>query len=88
MKYALSLLIALVSFSVSFAQDTIRFKTVLKGHQGPVEAIAYSKDGSYFASGGWDNSVRIYSVDSLDNFEYLYTIKGHHAGHRSCRSNS
>lgn len=79
MKYACSLLIALISFSVSSAQDTIRFKTVLTGHQGPVEAIAYSKDGSYFASGGWDNSVRIYAVDSLENFKYLYTINGHHA---------
>jgi WD40 repeat protein len=33
---------------------------ILEGHGGPVEAIAWSQDGSRLASGSYDNTVRIW----------------------------
>jgi len=44
---------------------------VLEDHEGHVEALAISPDAAYFASGGDDNTVRLYELidDQLDVFE-------------------
>lgn len=34
----------------------------LEGHEGTVQALAVSPDGSYLASGGWDQTIRLWSV--------------------------
>lgn len=77
MKMVCSILLSFLSVVSICAQDTMVYKKVLSGHNGPVEAISFSKDGHYFASGGWDNSIRLYSIDSTHQFEYLRTLTGH-----------
>ena len=79
MKTVYSILLSFLSVVSICAQDTMVYKKVLSGHSGPVEAVSFSNDGHYFASGGWDNSVRLYSIDSTQQFEYLRTLSGHHA---------
>src|SRR5262250_765605 len=36
---------------------------VLEGHRGPIVAIAASSDGNWLASGAWDNTARLWSVN-------------------------
>jgi len=60
------------------AQDTaVNFSQNLTGHAAAVESVAYSKDGKYLASGSWDNSVRLYTVDTNGYPKYLRTLTGH-----------
>lgn len=60
------------------AQDTaVNFSQNLSGHSAAVESVAYSKDGKYLASGSWDNSVRLYTVDTNGYPKYLRTLTGH-----------
>lgn len=59
--------------------DTLRFHRIIDKHQGAIESIAYSKDGSYFATGSWDRKARVYQVDSLKNYSFLREFKFHHA---------
>ncbi len=40
----------------------------LQGHQGPVYSLAWSKDGKYLASGGWDRIIRIWGYDRKDHY--------------------
>jgi WD40 repeat protein/serine/threonine protein kinase len=48
----------------------------LKGHTGPVNSVAYSSDGSRIASGGHDQSLRVW--DAVTGQELL-SLKGHSA---------
>ena len=60
------------------AQDTaVNFSQNLTGHTAAVECVAYSKDGKYLASGSWDNTVRVYTVDSNGYPKFLRTLTGH-----------
>lgn len=45
-----------------------------KGHRGPVNAVAFSKDGAYVLSGGQDRSVLLWNVDSGNRVQ---TYTGH-----------
>lgn len=49
----------------------------LRGHRGPVRALAWSKDGKRLASGGADRFIRIWNADTG---ECLRTLAGHAAG--------
>ncbi len=46
----------------------------LKGHKGIVEGIAYSPNGKYIASTGWDKTIKIWSVDSG---KLVHSFKAH-----------
>ena len=60
------------------AQDTaVNFSQNLTGHNAAVESVTYSKDGKYLATGSWDNTVRLYTVDTNGYPKYLRTISGH-----------
>ena len=60
------------------AQDTaVNFSQNLTGHTAAVESVTYSKDGKYLATGSWDNTVRLYTVDTNGYPKFLRTISGH-----------
>ncbi len=40
---------------------------ILKGHKDSVNAVAWSPDGKYLASGSGDNTVKIWDVSQLEN---------------------
>ena len=46
----------------------------LEGHAGPVNAVAFSPDGKTLASGGDDETIKLWSVAS---YKELITLKGH-----------
>ncbi|CAK9009816.1 Uncharacterized WD repeat-containing protein alr3466, partial [Durusdinium trenchii] len=52
----------------------------LKGHTGAVQDLAFSNDGHLIVSGGRDNGVTVWSVDSA---RAIKTFRGHYAGVRS-----
>lgn len=60
------LVISLLFNSLSLvAQQVIKEPLqVLRGHEGIVEGIAYSPDGKYIASTGWDKTIKTWTADS------------------------
>ena len=45
-----------------YAIDRRLEKLVLKGHKGPVSAVAFSPDGGTVATGSWDQTVRLWDA--------------------------
>ena len=61
-------------------QDTIvNFEQNLPGHTNAVETVAYSKDGKFVISGSWDNTARLYTVDTSGGITFLKSFTGHFA---------
>ncbi len=74
----LLLTLLIVSIFKLNAQDTaVNFSQNLTGHTAAVESVTYSKDGKYLATGSWDNTVRLYTVDTNGYPKFLRTISGH-----------
>lgn len=46
----------------------------LRGHAAPILAVAYSPPGDYIATGGADNSVKVWNAR---NGHLLFTLRGH-----------
>src|SRR5688572_25091999 len=59
------------------AADSQGLKMKLTEHTGNVEAVCYSSDGQYLASGGWDGNVNLYAIDSWGNAQLARTFTGH-----------
>jgi WD40 repeat protein len=51
--------------------------STLNGHSGYVTSVAWNNDGTKLASGSDDETVRIWSVGSVDTFECVSTLSGH-----------
>jgi WD40 repeat protein len=46
----------------------------LKGHSNIVYSVAFSNDGKYLVSGGWDRLVKLWDIDSHTN---VTDLEGH-----------
>ncbi|MBS3913124.1 MAG: WD40 repeat domain-containing protein [Bacteroidetes bacterium] len=72
------LLVILSSFIGLSAQDsTYSFKMKFTGHTRALEAVAFSPDGQWLASGGWDNELHIYRADTPGLGNLKFNLKGH-----------
>lgn len=56
--------------------DVVSKKTLasFKGHEASGEAIAFSPDGEFFATGSWDGTVKLWNADTG---ELTQTLRGH-----------
>src|SRR5262249_19214859 len=50
------------------------FRT-LKGHRGYVWRVAFSPDGRYLASGGWDSTIKVWDLEAPASAEPV-TLRG------------
>jgi WD40 repeat protein len=66
-----------LTFLALNAANAQGLKTKLTDHSGNVEAVAYSPDGRYLASGGWDGKVNLYMMDSSGSPYLKQTFTGH-----------
>jgi WD40 repeat protein len=71
-------LAAVLIFSGLNAQDTAyRLLMKLGGHRANLEAVAFSPDGKWLASGGWDNEMRLYKADTPKQWTEVRVHKSH-----------
>jgi len=50
---------------------------VIKGHQGGIWSLDFSSDGSFFASGSADNSIKLWDTKTLKEIGVLSGHKDH-----------
>jgi WD40 repeat protein len=53
---------------------------VLRGHEGLVERAALSPSGHFLATGGSDNTIRLWDLDKDDPNESVRVLRGHDGG--------
>jgi WD40 repeat protein len=53
------------------------FKAKLTEHSANVESLTFSPDGSKMASGDWNGTIQLYTLDSNKNFVLSNTLSGH-----------
>lgn len=74
-KCVLLLVLWLLTTAYSAAPEAQEINLVVQtGHTGPVSEVAFSPDGRTLASGGWDNSIKLWSVKSG---QQLKSLDGH-----------
>src|SRR5690242_12617515 len=62
------------------AQDsTFSLKMKYTGHSRSLEAVAFSPDGKWLASGGWDNELHIYRADTPGIGNLKFNLSGHYS---------
>ncbi|MEX2307377.1 MAG: protein kinase [Pirellulales bacterium] len=57
------------------AKSYTEFRT-LRGHRGYAWKVAYSPDGRYLASAGWDSTIKIWDLEAPESAEPV-TLRGH-----------
>ena len=67
-------LFAAVSFCLSQEAENDECLRTFEGHDSTVYSVAFSPDGKYIASGSWDNTIKLWNVETG---ECLRTFKGH-----------
>jgi len=75
MRGYIVILILTFSWTLIFSQsdNTVPYK-ILTGHQFKVNSIIFSNDNKYLISTSWDNTVRIWDLES---FDCIKVLKGH-----------
>ncbi len=74
----LKLCISLIAFcSVCIQGFSQAVKVKLTEHTANIEAIAFSSNGQYFVSSGWDGAVNLYTIDSVGVPKFKYVFLGH-----------
>ena len=75
MNYKLILIIFLFHSICGYSQENnIKPYKILKGHKHKVQGAFFSPNGKYIISYGWDNTVKIWDVET---FSEIRTLKGH-----------
>lgn len=65
----------LVTVCFQGSSQTVKLK--LTEHTANIEAIAYSPNGQYFVSSGWDGAVNLYTIDSMGLPKFKQSFLGH-----------
>lgn len=69
-------LILLLAAALNAGETATPLKMTLRGHKGPVSALAFSPDSTTLASGGRDHEIRLWDADFGNA---LFTLPGHDA---------
>ena len=72
-------LIMSVATKTNGQDSSFRLNMKLSGHRANLEAVAFSPDGKWLASGGWDNEMRIYKADTPKQWTEVRVHKSHRA---------
>jgi len=81
MKKQLLLFLIIFSFTNSFSQEKYPLEAVLQtGHSKYITCSAFSPDGKYIVTGGYDNSIILWNIE---NGREIRTFNGHTAKIRS-----
>ncbi|MDI1233483.1 MAG: WD40 repeat domain-containing protein [bacterium] len=70
----IAVLVCFLFANQSFAQG---LKVRLTEHTANVETVAYSTNGLYFVSSGWDGAVNLYTIDSVGVPVFKQSFLGH-----------
>lgn len=70
----ISICFGLIVFLFPFSGVGADAPKILKGHSARVTSVVYSPDGSTFASGSWDNTVKLWEAKTG---KLIHTFTGH-----------
>ena len=65
------------SYNLSSGSDKADLVFTFKGHSASVSTMSFSHDGKMLASGGWDNSVKVWDVQ---NKKLIFDLNAHTGG--------
>ncbi len=66
-----------VALVFTFSRPGLPRPEIWRGHTKAVDAIAWSPDGRFIASGGWDHSVRLWDATTGTPIQSLSGIRSH-----------
>lgn len=58
----------------------LHLRRILRGNEAPVRAVAYSPNGKYIATAGWDNTVRLWDAQTGAGLQVLRAHTNHVMG--------
>lgn len=73
-RYFIIIFTLIICSYTAIAQN---LKVKLTEHTGNLETVAYSQDGRYLASAGWDGMLNLYAIDSFGFPRFKQAFSGH-----------